>query len=111
MKWFVCLIILGVVIAFGAPSGYSLTADEVVKLKKAGVSDKTIELMLQQEREAKGNPYDQMGVREIKDRDGNSSIIYSTGKPSSDSMSDAERERVDKAWKMLQGMIIDTRKK
>lgn len=111
MKRFVCLVILVVGIALGAPSGYSLTADEIVKLKKAGVSDRTIELMLQQEKEARENPYDQMGVREIKNPDGSSSIIYSTGKPSSDTMSDAERERVDKAWKMLQGIIVDTRKK
>ncbi|HVO65621.1 MAG TPA: hypothetical protein VMT12_03975 [Syntrophales bacterium] len=93
---------------------YALTPDQVIKLKKAGVSDKTIQMMLQQEKEAKeakeANPYDQIGMREIKDKDGNVVTIYSTGRSTKESTSDSEEEKVDKAWKMLQNMIIDKRK-
>jgi len=90
-------------------TAYSLTADEVRALKKAGVSDETIQIMLQQEREAKAQgPHDQMGVREIKDNAGNTYIVYSTGKSGSNT-SDAEKERVEKAWRMLQNIIIDRR--
>jgi hypothetical protein len=90
---------------------YALTPDQIIKLKKAGVSDKTIQMMLQQEKEAKeANPYDQIGMREIKDKEGNVVTIYSTGRSTKDSAGDSEDEKVDKAWKMLQHIIIDNRK-
>ncbi len=90
-------------------TAYSLTADEVRALRKAGVSDETIQIMLQQEREAQERGlHDQMGVREIKDKAGNTYIVYSTGRPGS-ATSDAEKERVEKAWRMLQNIIIDRR--
>lgn len=90
---------------------YALTPEQVIQLRKAGVSDKTIQMMLQQERDAKEeNPYDQMGVREIKDKDGNIVTIYSTGRSTKGASRDSEDENVEKAWKMLQNMIIDKRK-
>lgn len=80
-------------------------------MRKAGVSDKTIQMMVQQERDAKAaNPYDQMGVREIKDKDGNVVTIYSTGSSTKEASRNSEDENVVKAWKMLQNMIIDKRK-
>ena len=88
----------------------ALTPDQVLALKKAGVSDRTIQLMIEQEREAKQNPYDTMGTKEIVDSYGNRTVIYSTGK--SDQTWDAsEKDKVDKAWQMLQGIIIDGRQK
>ena len=91
--------------------GYALTPDQVIQLRKAGVSDETIQMMLKQERDAKeANPYDQIGVREIKDKEGNSITIYSTGRSTKAGAGDPEEENVDKAWKMLQKMIIDKRK-
>lgn len=90
---------------------YALTPDQIIKLKKAGVSDKTIQMMLQQEKEAKeANPYDQIGMREIKDKEGNVVTIYSNGRSTKDSAGDSEDEKADKAWKMLQHIIIDNRK-
>ncbi len=89
---------------------YALTPEQVMQLKKAGVSDKTIQMMLEQERDAKEvDPYDQMGMREIKDKDGNVVTVYSTGRSSKETAGDAENEKVEKAWKMLQNMIIDKR--
>jgi hypothetical protein len=88
----------------------ALTPDQVLALRKAGVSDRTIQLMIEQEREAKQNPYDTMGTKEITDSDGNRSVIYSTGK-SDQTWEASEKEKVDKAWQMLQGIIIDGRQK
>jgi hypothetical protein len=90
---------------------YALTPDQIIKLKKAGVSDKTIQMMLEQEKDAKQeNPSDQIGVREVKDKEGNVVTIYSTGRSSKQSPADTEEEKVEKAWKMLQNMKIDNRK-
>jgi hypothetical protein len=90
---------------------YALTPDQIINLRKAGVSDKTIQMMLEQERDARQeNPSDQIGVREVKDKEGNVVIIYSTGRSAKGSPGDAEEAKVEKAWKMLQNMIIDNRK-
>ncbi|HPK18267.1 MAG TPA: hypothetical protein PK814_05290, partial [Syntrophales bacterium] len=54
-----------------AGSAFALTAEEVIKLRKAGVSDETIRLMIEQERaDRQDNPADRIGVREVKDADG-----------------------------------------
>jgi hypothetical protein len=90
---------------------HALTSDQIIKLKKAGVSDKTIQMMIEQERDArKENPSDLIGVQEVKDKEGNVVTIYSTGRPTRENPSDTEDVKVEKAWKMLQNMIIDNRK-
>jgi hypothetical protein len=102
-----------VLIALSCTWVYALTTDEVIKLKKAGVSDETIRTMIEQERAAKErNPSDQIGVREVKDAEGNTSVIYSTGAPIAPTQGGSEQEKVEKAWKMLQNqnMIIDNRR-
>ena len=100
------IVLVGVFVLCNA---YALTPDQIIRLKKAGVSDQTIQMMLQQEREARQeNPADSIGVREVKDKDGNVVTVYSTGRPSREgSTGDAEDVKVDKAWKMLQNMIIE----
>ena len=100
------------IIVLYASWAQALTPEQVIQLKKAGVSEETIRIMLEQERAAKAqNPYDQIGVREVKDAEGNTSVIYSTGAPTTPAQGDPEREKVEKAWKMLQNTIIDTRRK
>jgi hypothetical protein len=102
-----------VLIALSCTWVYALTTEEVIKLKKAGVSDETIRTMIEQERAAKErNPSDQIGVREVKDAEGNTSVIYSTGAPTTPTQGGSEQEKVEKAWKMLQNqnMIIDNRR-
>jgi hypothetical protein len=92
----------------------ALTTDEVIKLKKAGVSEKTIQTMIEQERTGKqGNPADQIGVREVKDAEGNTSVNYSTGAPAAPTQNQSEQQKAEEAWKMLQNqnMIIDNRRK
>jgi len=89
-------------------AAYGLTADQVLKLKNAGVSDATIQLMIRQEMEAAKNPYEQFGRREIRDGDGNAVIVYSTGSTSS-SAGDLEAEKAEKAWDLLRNLVIDAR--
>ncbi len=99
--------IIFVVLTFLLDYSYALTPEQVLKLKKAGVSDQTIQLMLKQESEAQTrNPSDQFGTREVKDKEGNTTVIYSTGGSSVDQ---EEKEKTDRAWKMLENMIIDNR--
>lgn len=87
---------------------HALSTDQILALRKAGVSDKTIQIMLQQESDAKSSLENGMGQREIRDDKGNVSIVYSTGHPTQ-SVSDEESQNVDKAWEMLKHLIIDRR--
>lgn len=91
----------------------SLTVEEVIKLKKAGVSDETIQLVIQQEmqREKLSDPYKNIGVRKIKEPDGRSATIYSTGEieDQRDYEEESEREKREKAWEMLHNIVIDNR--
>ncbi|MCE5282534.1 MAG: hypothetical protein LLG93_10575, partial [Deltaproteobacteria bacterium] len=50
--------------------GLALTPEQVIALKKAGVSDATIQLMIQQEENTRKAPEDTIGRREIKDSQG-----------------------------------------
>ena len=90
----------------------ALTPEQVIALKKAGVGEETIRVMIQQEREAQqANPYDTLGRKEIKDGRGDTIIIYSTGRGTSSDKDREEKDKTDKAWKMLQNMVIDGRTK
>lgn len=89
---------------------HSLTPEQVIQLKKAGVEDKTIQLMISQEiTKENRNPYDTMGTKEIKDANGNSVVIYSTGRHDGGDLDREEQEKVDRAWEMLQNMTIETK--
>jgi hypothetical protein len=113
MKTLIKIAFAIMIIALHAGWAHALTTDEVIKLKKAGVSDETIRTMIEQERAAtEQNPSDQIGVREVKDAEGNTSVIYSTGAPKAPTQGGSEQEKVEKAWKMLQNqnMIIDNRR-
>ena len=114
MKILVKIAFAIMIIALHANWAHALTTEEVIKLKKAGVSDETIRTMIEQEKAAaERNPSDQMGVREVKDAEGNVSVNYSTGAPAAPTQNQSEQEKVEKAWKMLQNqnMIIDNRRK
>jgi uncharacterized protein (DUF849 family) len=85
--------------------GFALTPQQVINLKKAGVSDQTIQLMIKQEEAAK-DPYATMGTKEIKDKDGNTVIIYTTGKNDSSAADEEEAKNVERAWEMLRNLNI-----
>ena len=107
-------LVIFVVIFVSVNYSYALTSEQIIRLKEAGVEDQTIRMMILQERELQArereNPADLLGTRVVKDGDGNSAMIYSTGKSRENDAGGAEQEKVEKAWKMLQNMIIDNRK-
>ncbi len=113
MKRYRKILFITAIVFFLPHLSFSLTVEEVIKLKKAGVSDETIRLMIQQEmqREELSDPYKNIGVRKIKKPDGKSSTIYSTGEIDDrrDYDEESEREKREKAWEMLNNIIIDTR--
>lgn len=57
----------------------------------------------------KANPYDQMGVKEIKDSEGNTVTLYSTGRSIKKDIRANEDEQMEKEWKIMQHMIMDNR--
>lgn len=106
-KLFLSFLCLGFFSLFPGIS-HALTPEQVIKLKKAGVEDQTIQLMISQEiAKENRNPYDTMGTKEITDANGNTVIIYSTGRPDGSTLDREEQEKVDRAWEMLQGMTIE----
>jgi hypothetical protein len=95
------LIFFFTMILLPLPYSYAITPKQIMELKKAGVSDETIQLMLEQEKE---------GTRVINDGQGNVYIIYSTGKSVQKERADIkEEEKTEMAWKMLGNIIIDKR--
>jgi len=85
-------------------SVFALTPQQVISLKKAGVSDRTIQMMIKQE-EGK-DPYTTIGTREVKDKDGNTVVIYTTGDSTTSTADDEEKKNVERAWQMLNNMVI-----
>ena len=112
-RYSVNLLFVMTVIFFLPRVSFSLTVEEVVKLKKAGVSDETIQLMIQQETVSKkaDDPYKNIGVRKVTEPDGRSSTVYSTGEidDRENYEEESEREKREKAWDMLDNLIIDGR--
>ena len=90
----------------------ALTVDEVIRLKEAGVDDKTIQMLIEQERmiqeETKG-----LGVKEIEKPGGVKDKIYYSITPAEEGIKgqQEEREKLEKSWEMLKNIIIDERKK
>jgi len=90
--------------------GLCLTAEEIAYLKKAGVSDETIQLMIQQENEGKRNS--RTGVWEVEDEKGDRATLYHAGNDDrSLERERIEQEKVDRAWEMLRNLVIDAREK
>ncbi|KIX15230.1 hypothetical protein [Dethiosulfatarculus sandiegensis] len=83
---------------------WSLTPDEVIRLKKAGVSDEVIQKMLEQE---KAGVATQGPMTETEDE-----VVYRAGSQTPEEIEEnrrREREKEDKSMEVLKGVIIDTR--
>jgi len=104
-----CLSIAAAAVLTACPA-WSLTSEEVLALKKAGVGDETIRLMILQEEAARRRDTSDMGVKEVKDAEGRTVIVYSTG-PSGPPIDASQREELERAWDMLRRIIIDGRKR
>lgn len=83
-------------------SAFALTADEILHLKKSGVSDKTIELMIQSEMEEKNRADSAIQITDTK-----TATIYSTGKPAPTAASQQEKLNVERAWEMLKNLSVE----
>ena len=90
----------------------ALTAEEILLLKQNGVSEKTIQMMLQSEIEARREEAkdDGMGIKTIIRPGGRPAIVYSTGRDDHAQHQAEERLKEARAWEMLQHIIVDTRK-
>lgn len=91
----------------------ALTTEEILLLKQNGVSETTIQMMLQSEiaaRTLEAADGDAMGVRIIERPNGQPAIVYSTGR-SDRTAHDADlRLQEERAWDMLRNLIVDTRR-
>jgi len=94
------------VLACGVLPAAALTADEVIALKKQGVSDRTIELMIQSGRERQ-----RQADESIKIAEDSTGTTYATGKPSATPLSREEQLNVERAWEMLKNLTLEIEKK
>jgi len=113
MKWFIQAATAITLFFSLASSPFALTVEEVIRLKKEGVTDETIQLMIEQEMldATLSDPDRNMGVRRVEEPDGRGSTVYSTGtaKDRKEPGEESEWEKREKAWEMLDNVIIDTR--
>jgi DNA-binding transcriptional MerR regulator len=87
---------------------YCLTAEEIAYLKKAGVSEETIRLMIEEENRQEQTS--QTGIWEVEDEKGRPSTLYRVGGDEDDAeRKQVEQEKVDRAWEMLRNLVIDAR--
>ena len=84
---------------------HALSADEVIKLKEAGVSDQLIQTMIEQENNP--NKYDGSGVWESKDQ-----IIYQAAprQKTTQDRHDHEAWKERKSMDALENVVIDGRR-
>jgi hypothetical protein len=91
----------------------ALTVKEILQLKQNGVSEQTIQMMLQSEMQAqfRNGPAEgqAMGIQTITRPGGTSAIVYSTGSGGQDARDQEERLKEEQAWEMLRHIIVDTR--
>ena len=87
----------------------ALTVEDIIKLKKAGVSEETIQMLIM---DPPSGPDRTMGTWVVKDPHGNEVVIYTTGMGKTDGEEDqemTEQEKRNKSWEMLKHLVIDGR--
>jgi len=95
----ICLLLVAV-------SLYALTVEEVIRLKEAGVDDKTIQMLIEEDK-AKS-----LGVKEIeRPEGGRDKIYYSITPPEEETRrTQEEKEKTEKSLEILKNIMIDRRK-
>jgi len=97
-------------------AAYCLTPEEIILLRQHGVTDSTIQLMIKSE---KANPPDSElpqdresspSIQEVQKPDGKATVIYSTGKAKKSDLTRGEKEKVDRAWEMLNNLSLEFEK-
>lgn len=94
-------------------SARALTTEEILLLKENGVSETTIQMMLQSEAAARtleAADRDAMGIRTIERSNGQPAIVYSTGRNHRLTHDAEARLQEERAWDMLRHIIVDTRR-
>lgn len=112
MKSIAIFVFCGLFLGMPAASA-ALTAEEILLLKENGVSETTIQMMLESEIRAQSRgyaePQETMGVKTIRRPDGRAAIVYTTGRGNRDDKDAEERLKEERAWAMLRHLIVDTR--
>lgn len=112
MKFTIMFIICCLGLLVPPPLG-ALTVEEILLLKQNGVSEETVQMMLQSEIQARSLQSSAagqtMGTQTITRPGGQSAIVYSTGSADQDSHGAEERLKEERAWEMLRHIIVDTR--
>ena len=88
------------------PATSALTPEEILHLKKNGISEATIQLMIQYEMEEKRRTESGPHIK-----DGESSITYTTGHSEKRTLTEEEIKNQERAWKLLENLrlhIINT---
>jgi DNA-binding transcriptional MerR regulator len=87
---------------------YALTAEQILHLKEKGVEDRTIQMLLERERQEKENT-PALGVREQPRPDGGKDKIYFsvTDRQEEIDRRREEKEKLDRALEILRNLIID----
>ena len=99
-----CAILAALMLLASLQAGWALTPDEVIRLKKSGVSDAVIQKMLEQESRGQSQP------GPVEDKGGE--MVYSAGKNNKDRIQrnkEHERWKEEKSMDALKGVVIDTR--
>jgi len=79
------------------PKLKALTTEEVIQLKEKGVSDKTIQLMIQSETEKKEQVKETSCVKEVKTSENKKKIIYTKGRHAITKIDTEEQKKMDNA--------------
>ena len=95
-----------------ATSG-ALTVEEILLLKQNGVSEETVQMMLQSEIQARSLQNSAagqtLGMQTITRPGGQSAIVYSTGSGDQYDRDAEARLKEEQAWEILRHIIVDTR--
>jgi hypothetical protein len=107
--WFA--IVTSLLLALLPSITFSLTVKEILLLKENGVSEETIQMMLESEARATENAVESQRsvVRTIVRPNGQKAIVYSTGNSDQGAFDVEEKKKEELAWEMLRYLIIDTR--
>lgn len=92
------------------PGLKALTTEEIIQLKENGISDKTIQLMIQSETDKKKQLKETSCIKEVKTSGDKSEIIYSTGSPAATEIDTEEQKKMDNAWEMLKNLNLEIEK-
>ena len=109
---FVGLIPVSLCFVFFVGTLHALTVDEIIKLKQAGVEDRTIQLLIEKEK-AEREGTSGLGVKETVRPDGGKDVTYfSVTTPEEErKVQQEEQEKMEKALEILRNIIIDDRRR